>query len=90
MRFKTKQEVKDFFNTKKYSKKQSYLEGDNNNQTLQIKKGCDLLLFVKHKTYKSVSTKETQIQEQTQNSASNIHQLNKVLSLRNLYHFVPL
>ncbi len=39
MRFKTKQEVKDFFNTKKYSKKQSYLEGDNNNQTLQIKKG---------------------------------------------------
>jgi len=39
MRFKTKQEVKDFLNTKQYPKKQSYLEGDNNNKTLQIKKG---------------------------------------------------
>ena len=39
MRFKTKQEVKDFLNTKQYPKKQSYLGGDNNNKTLQIKKG---------------------------------------------------
>jgi hypothetical protein len=39
MRVKTKQEVKDFLNTKQYPKKQSYLEGDNNNKNLQIKKG---------------------------------------------------